>query len=217
MSSKLIIGITFFVIIISLCVVFYIFKRRKNDFVIEDKNANEYYKDNLDEFAKLNKDNLEDNKVKEFLVEENIILIEDQCFVNCKNLVSIKVHKDNCNYLSKLGVLFSRDMNNLIFYPPLKQTHTYFIPQGVNYINSYSFFNNHLVKYVVIPTSLEYIDENAFVNCTCLNQIVIPKNVLHIHPRAFSLCPKLTIRCYDESVAKDYCEEFYIPFEVLNE
>lgn len=183
------------------------------------KESISYYKDKDDEvnsFSTLSKNSLKDNTIKEFFIDKNIILIEDKCFVNCTNLANIKVHEENNNYCSKLGVLFSKDMKIIICYPPLKLTSTYFIPQGVEYINSHAFFNNNSIKYVIIPTSLEYVGENTFVNCKFLNQIVIPENVKEIHPRAFNLCPRLTIRCYKNSVAEDYCKEYFIPYEYLD-
>ena len=66
-----------------------------------------------------------------------------------------------------------------------------------------------------MPTTLSYIGENAFVNCKFLNQVIIPENVTQIHPRAFTLCPRITIRCYKNSVAEEFCKKYYIPFEYL--
>lgn len=187
-------------------------KHTKNS---ESKDSNTYYKEEIDSFSILSKNSIEDNKVKELLIKDDIILIEDKCFINCTNLSNIKVDEDNNNYCSKLGVLFSSDMKTIICYPPLKQTSTYFIPQGVQNINTHAFLNNNSIKYVIIPTSLDNIGENSFVNCKNLSQIVIPENVTKIHPRAFNLCPRLIIRCYKDSVAAEFCKRYYIPCEYL--
>ena len=133
--------------------------------------------------------------------------IEDNLFINCTNLSNIKVEENNKVFCSKLGVLFTYDMAKIIFYPPLKQTSTYFIPQGVKEIDTHAFFNNNYLKYIIMPTTLNYIGENAFVNCKFLNQVVIPENVTQIHPRAFTLCPRITIRCYKNSVAEEKRQE----------
>ena len=173
-------------------------------------------KNQLNSFSILDRKSIKNTNSKEFLVDEQIILIEDKCFINCKNLGSIKVEDGNNNYCSRMGVLFSNDLTMIICYPPLKQTSTYFIPQGVQLINTHAFFNNNFIKYAIIPTSLEYIGENAFVNCKNLRQVIIPENVTHIHPRAFNLCPRLIIRCYKNSIADNYCKKYYVPCEYLS-
>lgn len=190
--------------------------RNKDNEIIPEENADIYYKDDMDHYSILSKDTLQDNHIKEFYVNEDIILVEDKCFVNCLNLATIKVSEYNNNYCSKFGILFTKDMKTILCYPPLKQTSTYFIPQGVENINTHAFCNNNFLKYIIIPTSIEYIGENSFVNCKYLNQIAIPESVTDIHPRAFSLCPRLTIRCYKNSIAEDFCKKYYIPCEYLN-
>lgn len=203
-------------LIIFISYIFYNNNKGKHNKTASKKSSDTYYKDDIDSFSILSKDSFKDKNIKEFLVNENIILVEDKCFVNCSHLTNIKVEEGNSNYCSKLGVLFSSSMNTIICYPPSKQTSTYFIPQGVQNINTHAFFNNKFIKYVIIPTSMEYIDENSFVNCKNLNQIVIPESVTNIHPRAFNLCPRLTIRCYKNSIAEHYCKEYYIPCEHLS-
>ena len=214
MLFKIIIAI---VIAIIIFISYFIYNKYKNSKKSEhEKSSNSYYKDKLDSFSILNKNSFKDTHMKEFTVNEKIILIEDKCFINCKNLSNINVEEGNNNYCSKLGVLFTKDMKSIVCYPPLKQTSTYFIPQGVESINTHAFFNNNSIKYVIIPTSLKYIGENSFVNCKNLNQIVIPENVVNIHPRAFNICPRVIIRCYKNSFADDYCKKYYIPCEYLS-
>lgn len=192
-------------------------KHKKTSSSKDNENPNSYYKEKEDNsFSILSKDSFEDKNIKDFIIEKDIILIEDKCFVNCTNLSNIKVDEENNNYCSKLGVLFTKNMSSIICYPHLKQTSTYFIPQGVQNINTHAFFNNDFIKYIIIPTSVEYIGENSFVNCKFLNQIVIPETIIDIHPRAFTLCPRLTIRCYKNTVTQDYCEKYHIPCEYLS-
>lgn len=212
-----ILAVIFVILIVFISYIFYSNNKGKHKNTFSNKKLDSYYKeDREDSFSILNKDSLEDNSIKELLIDKDIILIEDKSFINCTNLSSIKVDEGNKNYCSKLGVLFSKDMKTVICYPPLKLTSTYFIPQGVKKISIHTFFNNNHIKYVIIPTSLEYIDENTFVNCKFLNQIVIPESVKQIHPRAFNLCPRLIIRCYENSVAEDYCKRYFIPYQYLS-
>ena len=204
-------------IIVFICYLFYKNNLTEKNYSTKDNNFNTYYEeDKNDAFSILSKDSFEDKNIKDIIIEKDVILIEDKCFINCTNLSNIKVDEENSNYSSKLGVLFTKNMNTMIYYPPLKQTSSYFIPQGVENINTHAFFNNNFIKYIIIPTSVEYIGENSFVNCKFLNQIVIPDTIKGIHPRAFNLCPRLTIRCYKDTITQDYCEKYHIPYEHLS-
>lgn len=208
------------IIIIALLFVAYIFySNNKIKYKQDSKNKNH---SNYDKEAPspvitlLKKESLNDcNNISNLTINKDIIQIEDNLFINCTNLSNIKVEENNKVFCSKLGVLFTYDMAKIIFYPPLKQTSTYFIPQGVKEIDTHAFFNNNYLKYIIMPTTLNYIGENAFVNCKFLNQVIIPENVTQIHPRAFTLCPRITIRCYKNSVAEEFCKKYYIPFEYL--
>lgn len=211
-----VITILVILIIIFISYVFYSNNKGKHkEDSTNKKNMSYYIDDEADTLYSLRKEDIEDTHIKEICIDKDINFIEDKCFVNCTNLANIKVEEENKNFCSKLGVLFTKDMKKIICYPPLKSTSTYFIPQGVESINTHAFINNNAIKYVIIPTSLEYIGENSFVNCKYLNQIVIPENIKEIHPRAFNLCPRLTIRCYKDSVADEYCKKYYIPCEYL--
>ena len=148
-------------------------------------------------------------------IGKDITEIEDNCFIQCTNLVSIKVDEENKHFCSKLGVLFTKDMKKIIYYPPLKQTSTYFIPQGVEEICDHAFFNNKNLKYIIIPTSLSIMGENSFVNCKFINQLVIPDSVKEIHPKSINMCPRITVRCYKYSLAEDFCIKYFVPFEYL--
>ena len=154
--------------------------------------------------------------LKDLYLLENIYLIEDKSFLYCDNLVNINVHENNNNYSSKKGVLFTKDLKEIICYPSSKQSSTYLIPDKVEIINSFSFTNNQFLKYLILSNNVTTISENAVNSCKFLKQIVIPANVTNIHPMAFNMCPRISIRGYKNSVAEEYCNKYFIPFEYLN-
>lgn len=216
-----ILGLIIFLLVVAILVLAY-FKYSNNKGKHKKSEPNKvsfnYYKDSEEaDICILNKKSIKDcNAIKELNIDKDITDIEDKCFINFTNLSSIKVDEENKSFCSKLGVLFSKDMKKIICYPPSKQTSTYFIPQGVESINTHAFFNNNYLKYIIIPTSISRIDENSFVNCKFINQVVIPENVKEIHPHAFNICPRITIRCYKGSAAEDFCKRYFIPFEYLS-
>lgn len=99
---------------------------------------------------------LETSKV---FLPAKVKLIEPGSFsrVTCSEFV---VDKDNKNYISVDGVLFSKDMKQLICYPCKKEGATYLIPSGVNEIVAYA-FPVQCPANLFIPDSVTIIDKDA--------------------------------------------------------
>lgn len=53
---------------------------------------------------------------------------------NVSNLSEIEVDGQNKNYKSQDGILYSKDMKQLLLYPFAKQDVSYSVPEGVDYI-----------------------------------------------------------------------------------
>ena len=66
------------------------------------------------------------------------------------------------------------------------------IPDGVERIGDFAFYNcDHLEK-VVFTDQVTSIGRYAFYGCDALNEIVLPKTITHIDQGAFSYCQYLT-------------------------
>lgn len=85
-------------------------------------------------------------------------------FEGCENLVEVKVSPDNPVYIDVDGVVFTKDMTQLLHYPRSKP-------------GAYA-----------IPDSVVEIDAGAFTNCTELTEVVVPGTVQNIY---FDGCSKL--------------------------
>jgi len=121
-------------------------------------------------------------------------------FSQCTSLTGIMVDENNQNYADIDGVLFTKDLTELICYPLGKTDTSYEIPDGVT-----------------------TIDANAFEKCEALTSITIPKSVTFIGEFALSTCPNLTDIYYQGTEAEwneitlekyyDYQSEFTVHFE----
>ena len=60
--------------------------------------------------------------------------VVDDAFYRVNNLAEIRVDKDNTEYISQDGVLYTKDMMSLIKYPPTKKEEEYIIPASVKSI-----------------------------------------------------------------------------------
>lgn len=99
-------------------------------------------------------------------------------FNMCSNLESIIVDSSNKVYSSLDGILYSKDMSQLICCPPGKKN-SVTVPNGVTLINDYSFYNCIYLEKIVIPKSVKtialYSDgcADVFRNCKNLSEIIV--------------------------------------------
>ena len=114
------------------------------------------------------------------LISETVNSIGSNAFGNCSNLTSINVSEVNSNFISSDGVLFNKNMTELVAYPAGKNTSIYSVPDTVIIIN------------------------NAFNGASNLNDVNIPETVNEIHSTAFNNCKNLTaihVDNYEGSIA----------------
>lgn len=127
----------------------------------------------------------------------------------------VVVDEDNPYFCARDGVLFSKDMTRLIWYPYGKQGDTYIVPDGVKEIGPWAFAGNvhtylvrrkdgsavagkHYTKYVfnkilrrvILPDTVEAILDHAFDHCIFLKSVKLAC-VKEIQGDAFRGCKAL--------------------------
>ena len=120
---------------------------------------------------------------------------------NCYNMKECVVDKDNNNYCSVDGVLYSKDMKTLLFYPPAKSDKTFRIPDGVenvgldlsdinnpDYAEMYAFYSCENLKNLIFPNSVKEIC--SVYNCG-IEYLKLPDSEFSIKNAAFSDNKKL--------------------------
>lgn len=98
------------------------------------------------------------------LIPKTVASIGTRAFGNTQ-LKEIVVDEENEYYSSHSGVLYNKEMTELICYPGSKQATEYAIPDGVTHIGEYAFDpGKSLLKVscLTIPTSVRYFERNAF-------------------------------------------------------
>lgn len=88
-----------------------------------------------------------------------------------KKEIHITVDDKNPYYAVKSGVLFTRDMKTLVYYPSEKTDKVYRIPKSVTHIKALAFARNSFLKEVVLPKGLKAIGAGAFFNNHRLTKI----------------------------------------------
>lgn len=109
------------------------------------------------------------------------------------NLSSINVNTGNPNYTIYDGILYTKDLSNLILCPSQK-TGPLNIPSSVKIISELAFENcSKLSGTLTLPNSITEIGWGAFTDCTGLTGgITIPSSVTSIETYAFGRCHNLT-------------------------
>jgi len=117
-------------------------------------------------------------------IPSSVTAIFPTSFYNNPKMSSINVDSNSASFKSVNGVLFSKDGSKILQYPIAKVGTSYVIPNGVSYIEAYSFFGAPLTS-VTIPNGVTYISGDAFLNLQ-ITSITIPNSVRTIWYDAFN-------------------------------
>lgn len=109
--------------------------------------------------------------IESIVIHSSVTRISIFAFQLCSRLSNIEVAEDNKYYMSKDGILYSKDGAELVVYPSGKKDSSFEIPNGVKYIAEYAFDKCKLTS-ITIPKTAKNIGERAFNKCTSLGQIV---------------------------------------------
>ena len=141
-------------------------------------------------------------------IPNSVTSIGDEAFEYCRSLKSINVSKNNKNYCSVDGVLFSKDKKKIIKYPIKKEGTSYKIPNSVTSIEDNAFRLCSSLTSITIPNSVTSIGNSAFCWCENLTNIKIPKGITRIGDKVFSSCHSLISITIPEGVTSIGKEAF---------
>lgn len=140
---------------------------------------------------------------------------EDNLDLQYDNTEYYIVSEDNPWYKSVDGIIYNKDMTELVKVPSnyefseivipdsvktirrgachsLKHVSKITLPEGLEIIGANAFCGAAKLSDIVLPESIDTICDNAFNGCTSLTDINIPENVKHIGLDAFDECPAVT-------------------------
>lgn len=81
-----------------------------------------------------------------------------------KRKLKITVDKRNPYYIVKNGVLFTKDVKTLVYYPSEKVDKVYRIPKSVTKIKALAFSRNSFLQEIILPHNIQVIGAGAFFN-----------------------------------------------------
>lgn len=141
--------------------------------------------------------------VEKIVIGKNVQKIGGWSMTNEQKLKAFEVDSENQYFTAVDGVLFSKDMKTLIYYPPAKgiefnnlgqakEMTQYVIPDGVETIRAKAFYKCYYIDKIEIPDSVKTIEEKAFHRCSALKEINLPDELVTIGKDAFAYCSEVT-------------------------
>ena len=121
--------------------------------------------------------------LKEITIGKNVSKIGAGAFLECDSLTDIFVDPESPYFSSQNGVLFNKDLTELIAFPKGKGT-SYNIPDTVITIGPYSFSGTNLSE-ISMGNQVTSIGDHAFSR-TNLEKVTMGNNVISIGKYAFS-------------------------------
>lgn len=153
------------------------------------------------EIAKFAAVNLE--YVTKITIGKNVSEISDWAFGNSRKITEFEIDENNQYICDVDGVIYTKDMKIVLFYPPSRGIETqsdkggnevnaisYDIPEGVETIRSKAFYKCYNLKKISLPSTLKTIEEKAFFRCD-LKAVSLPQGLEFIGKDAFAFCASL--------------------------
>lgn len=111
--------------------------------------------------------------MKSVKLSTGVAKIDKNAFGSCSALREVQVAKDNPNFSSLDGVLYSKAQDTLVIYPAAKTDAAYTIPGGVTSVAMYAFSENPYLETIAIPNSLIKVGDSAFLTAKICAQFPI--------------------------------------------
>jgi len=145
-------------------------------------------------------------KEQYFIVPKGMRCIRTGAILAPKSLKRFIVEDGNESFVSEDGVLFSKDLREIVRYPAGKGR-SYSIPYGTLYISEDAFFGCSL-RNMVIPDGVRTIGMYTFYGCTSLTSISLPGTLYSVMDHSFSKCSslkKVYLRDTIETLSVGHC------------
>lgn len=99
---------------------------------------------------------------------------------DCINLEKVTVDEENAKFTSIDGIVYSKDLTELVHCPPKNISGEFIIPDGTQSIGIYSVGGCKDITSIIIPSGVTKIETGAFRYCDLVTEITFPESVEEI-------------------------------------
>lgn len=139
--------------------------------------------------------------LRKFHIGTKVSSINKLAFYNCPSMQEFEVDENSSFFTTQSGVLYTKDMQELVKCPMALYADEYIVPNGVKVIRAEAFATCTNIKRFYLPETLTTIGECAFEDCE-MASIRIPQAVTSIGESAFNRCDKLESLVLPENTNK---------------
>lgn len=125
--------------------------------------------------------------VTEFIIGKNVKEIGTWALENNQHIAAYTVDETNEYFCSVDGVIYTKDMKTVVFFPPAKDGY-YKVADGVETIRTKAFYKCSKITSITLPDTVKDIQEKAFFRCEAMATINLPNTLTHIGKDAFAYC-----------------------------
>ena len=130
--------------------------------------------------------------LKEVHIPADTAVINDNAFDRCYSLTKIVVDKDNKNFESIEGSLYTKAGEGLKKYAVGKTDTSFTVPDSVTKIRANAFAGCTSLQTVTVSDGVTSIGNEAFAGCTGLQSVILPQGLETLGDKAFSGCTALS-------------------------
>ena len=129
--------------------------------------------------------------VNKFIIGKNVKEIGTWALENNQHIAEYTVDENNEYFCSVDGVIYTKDMKTVIFFPPAKDG-DYKVLDTVETIRTKAFYKCTKITSITLPQTVKEIQEKAFFRCEAMETINLPNTLTLIGKDAFTYCYGLT-------------------------
>ena len=107
-----------------------------------------------------------------------------------QNITEITIADSNSKYCTQDGILYSKDMKELVWYPAKKPGDSFTTPSSVTKIGKQAFYGNQTLKNLVIASNVKTIGESVFLY-SHLEEVTINGSVTSLGSELFQSSSQL--------------------------
>ena len=137
---------------------------------------------------------------EKIIIGKNVEAIGEWAFTNNQKLKAFEVSEENPYFCSVDGVLFTKDMKTLLFFP-CANVNEYTVPDTVETIRSKAFYKCVNLEKVNLSSKLKSIEEKAFFRCSALRNVELGEALESIGKDAFGYCSSMTAITLPENIS----------------
>lgn len=124
------------------------------------------------------------DSLESVIIPSGVTYLANNVFSDCSSLMNIQVDAANNNYCDISGVVYNKDMDTLIAFPP-GRSNVFVVPSGIRRIANFAFSDCKALKEIVFPQGIAVIEQGAFWGAENLTSLTVPASLTEIQSNAF--------------------------------